>query len=109
MRISDWSSAVCSADLLDHFDPLKGIAHIQVSIDRPLTERLRDIRAELVEHVREHDACAILDQSPRLRRALTARSTGDDGDLVLQIRHYRAPSSIRSGRDRKSTRLNSSH
>src|SRR3546814_11969105 len=46
MRISDWSSDVCSSDLLANADPRRGVGHekvlTRITVDDAAIERVRD-------------------------------------------------------------------
>src|SRR3546814_3511862 len=99
MRISDWSSAVCSSDLhVADLDGDEGIAHLQVGESR-LPDAVAvaggeglDGGAELGAAVAQHTVAVAAVERPR---HLAERRT-------LQVH------AARDG-DRKSTRLNSSH
>src|SRR3546814_8552482 len=95
MRISDWSSDVCSSDLRLNllFEDLaqRGVtAGLEVVLVRP----------RLVEVQRRIDDVVL--RRRRADRAVALR-------VVRVTAHYFNPSSSSSTLDRKSTRLNSSH
>src|SRR3546814_5883306 len=113
MRISDWSSDVCSSDLiakggldLDQLadeDEKKHQAEVAEPF-KPLVERLTASLADKVKEVRvtgrlvDSPACVVVDEnelSPHLLR-------------MLQAAGQAAPE-VKPILDRKSTRLNSSH
>src|SRR3546814_8212285 len=101
MRISDWSSDVCSSDL---------VTHVEGSVDP-----LRD--AETVE---TELMLADLDSAVKQRDAAVKRARGNDKDardrlailepVIAALEAGRPARSVAlSEEDRKSTRLNSSH
>src|SRR3546814_5117921 len=114
MRISDWSSDVCSSDLGVLSPSEKGIMNISASQEAPIVlivdddEDVRIALSELMLSVGIEAACfgstAELLQSPHLDRAgclvLDVRMPGPSG---LDLQQHLAEA------DRKSTRLNSSH
>src|SRR3546814_5252217 len=101
MRISDWSSDVCSSDLLvlartALVDPRQALAPpLQADLpDHRLAHHLRRLRHLVVEGVEREEILAL-----GLRR-----------EEARQIAVGVVPLDQRAaGRDRKSTRLNSSH
>src|SRR3546814_6225457 len=127
MRISDWSSDVCSSDLVEHARDRKRITASPSRADgavRALRAVVNYLRAErdldLPDVARKINAANGWGKVARRRRALTGealpefvaavRGLGDDlppdltgtqRDLTLLL--------LCTGLDRKSTRLNSSH
>src|SRR3546814_10115261 len=103
MRISDWSSDVCSSDLLGSDDAGKGgKGQHQQQVKRGLTQPLgpanhdqRDLGKNPTEHIAP---------SPSPRRALSATSCGNPSQNL-----HRTTDTEPVKQDRKSTRLNSSH
>src|SRR3546814_3874265 len=100
MRISDWSSDVCSSDLFD--DP------VQLRQRAVATQR----RQQLATRAADGGEVADLDLRIRRQRQLHAGADGGieyrtdaAGETVHALRCGRQPGAI----DRKSTRLNSSH
>src|SRR3546814_5765356 len=101
MRISDWSSDVCSSDLGRHFDfasiPLPDgnalLIMLDVTDSRRMESALRE-RNEALEAADKVKTAFLSRMSYELRTPLT--SIGGFGEM------------LRAG-DRKSTRLNSSH
>src|SRR3546814_6655889 len=90
MRISDWSSDVCSSDLNDLL-----VGHrLRIEPDQPEGHFGRDLRR------RDADP-AILSAAARIRRGRRVQILTQD-----KTRGARVP---RAAGDRKSTRLNSSH
>src|SRR3546814_8296973 len=105
MRISDWSSDVCSSDLLDprdgvHYTPLTTVAGI----------------------LQKHTGVVPFDAPKPLRDAIAKGDFGSTADPVLKTQtvdfmtnldttggNSGSPVLDAKGRDRKSTRLNSSH
>src|SRR3546814_9322307 len=111
MRISDWSSDVCSSDLLDAVHdvaPLVGAAHLQAAVVAP---------AQLQEVVGLEDHVVELQEGQRML-ALQAQLHAVEGqhavdgevaaDVAQEIDVLQAVEPVRIV-DRKSTRLNSSH
>src|SRR3546814_2859505 len=108
MRISDWSSDVCSSDLHHHADELLVLVMmVEGEFDQPL-QRL-DRRQALGVELRlafAHQPVGVL-EGAQIEALLFAEIVIDHalagararGDLV----------DARAGQDRKSTRLNSSH
>src|SRR3546814_8472932 len=107
MRISDWSSDVCSSDLLpvgQHRDTVAdGVERVEVVCDEEdgKAERVAQLRDELVEAggADRVEAGGRLVEEQKLR--VEREGAGDAGALLHAARQL--------GRDRKSTRLNSSH
>src|SRR3546814_8280415 len=100
MRISDWSSDVCSSDLIE---PVLAHFHEDEQMDR-LAECLFHVLLRRLAH--EPYGLAALAQADRL--VLIAADVDDLLDArraVLEI----FPALGLDGQDRKSTRLNSSH
>src|SRR3546814_4860318 len=98
MRISDWSSDVCSSDLRQE----PGLGLLLHTPD----QYARDVRGEAIRHFRFAGLVgveAVLPGSP----AATAGVRSDD--TLLGIGAVRFKPADRQAKDRKSTRLNSSH
>src|SRR3546814_8460072 len=111
MRISDWSSDVCSSDLPDPRDDLGGVdvARKLVILAREAgnTLELSDVQTESLvpDALRDIDGAAFLANAealdaPTAERLAAARASG--GVLRYVAR-------FDTDGDRKSTRLNSSH
>src|SRR3546814_2930781 len=130
MRISDWSSDVCSSDLPERNCPLRRL-FMEAHLDRrrvdamprhPLIEPPCAVGAQIAgEGTAEGD-----DLFDRLRQALCdlarvkpAKAPADDGDGTMPLGKQRSalhhpldqagPQSPVPSQDRKSTRLNSRH
>src|SRR3546814_7618655 len=110
MRISDWSSDVCSSDLLPHaHDPDLGTSFLAAD---------RDAAADVVRRLsgtdRQATVLAVVDDLDLLQgrrspvRQLLAGQFGPIAGIVLSPTDERLPAMV-SAEDRKSTRLNSSH
>src|SRR3546814_3065132 len=103
MRISDWSSAVCSSDLR-----VAGEDVLQASAALEVPEPHRAVVAG------RNRVAAAVDQRHGVHRALVVVEHLD-GLLVLQVPQDKAvveaggDGAVALWRDRKSTRLNSSH
>src|SRR3546814_5045267 len=100
MRISDWSSDVCSSDLLDRVER-QGVAHHfrKRTQDRPVVARVAR---------REHRALAALDTAFEIDPG--ARFLGIARARQHHVGMMRAAIAMMADEeDRKSTRLNSSH
>src|SRR3546814_10433221 len=101
MRISDWSSDVCSSDLvcvLQRSGFLANIGALAADIGSGEEHGLDQVEIPLFQHpLHEHgtDHTAPTDQTYTFHRNYTYRKSG--------------PRRLRRARDRKSTRLNSSH
>ena len=76
--------------------PLRFIGDVERHVAGRLAEGRRDLRAELVAHVAEHDARALGDEEARLRLALSASGARDQGHLAFQPPSH----STRSSRSR---------
>src|SRR3546814_9235969 len=105
MRISDWSSDVCSSDLNDPFSAIEGLGELQV-----IGGKLRI----------EAPALGILAQLPRIdlrlrvddervRIGMRAWMQTDAAPVEARVAFRRQDGNGRGYLDRKSTRLNSSH
>src|SRR3546814_4048077 len=102
MRMSDWSSDVCSSDLLDH------------DIDENLEQRAyviaRQVRAALAFL---HEQSQLLERQLGRVRMYRRYRTGMTAVDVAQIEERRPVAQLLEqdaiGPDRKSTRLNSRH
>src|SRR3546814_4474126 len=111
MRISDWSSDVCSSDLVGGSIPLGGRQANRGNVERAQAERLAaeaELAVARVERKREIDRLVA-------QRAALVTEIGRIDREVLPIAE-RAVVLVRDGfnrggtaLDRKSTRLNSSH
>src|SRR3546814_4333485 len=99
MRISDWSSDVCSSDLVD-----QPASHPAAVLDEPQAQvlgrtGLEDLDAAVIKVAPAHHALAdVLERKQRLVQHRTAAFTAQ-AQLAGQVLEP----------DRKSTRLNSSH
>src|SRR3546814_1276325 len=100
MRISDWSSDVCSSDLLARNDVLDAIEDVHYLEARQDTLQWQRDQAD----VRGGAEQALLD-AQRATFALDAKARREDLDAL----ELRAPNDGVLMLDRKSTRLNSSH
>src|SRR3546814_10519987 len=111
MRISDWSSDVCSSDLSDGNRPSQ-IAKCRTQFLRYLTELLKPLRRlVLFDHERRTISLPCPDRD---HTKDGGPSTGPfDCQLRLAMGEHRAQPFLvpkfRQQADRKSTRLNSSH
>src|SRR3546814_4384625 len=112
MRISDWSSDVCSSDLIDAWldDRFTLISHA-LQLDE-----LRDVsrRDKIRALIRPSEAgrlvnqiAAIADMPERLPAVQRSRDPRDD--FLLGLCEAGRADWLVTGEDRKSTRLNSSH
>src|SRR3546814_4709843 len=112
MRISDWSSDVCSSDLVAH-TPV-ALAYAIVSADGTADlyvapDKLTDaVRQHLGNAVRLHDRTAF---APALAGFAGKRIAADPDNAVAAIFDAldAGGATVLPSRDRKSTRLNSSH
>src|SRR3546814_9783276 len=101
MRISDWSSDVCSSDLAEQRDAGRGL--------RPLVHADRVTAHDMPKLVREYalhlvGAVGRLDQPAVDIDVLAASHEGVDAAVAEQMDAH-----LPRTQDRKSTRLNSSH
>src|SRR3546814_3959080 len=106
MRISDWSSDVCSSDLLDHVALGDGDLELGRLADLDVVEAqvARGVRIHALD-VRGVLAAAVDDDHLRGDRGAVVAlvpGRGRDADAGTVVEHERRV-------DRKSTRLNSSH
>src|SRR3546814_10893155 len=105
MRISDWSSDVCSSDL---FDQAEQGAHMLSKQARHPAHRLTPAHADDVRRLEQHDVRRIFGQASReAEHQLTPTpcqrpKRGGAVEPADRIAHH-------VEQDRKSTRLNSSH
>src|SRR3546814_2871684 len=120
MRISDWSSDVCSSDLADKFVPFGSacrrclVVLVVIHGEEPLSVALRDLK--FLSHLLVH-ALKDEDRSSRVdHRACAARIVGARlaaiglADVMRETdRGARLLRDTHPFLDRKSTRLNSSH
>src|SRR3546814_9275764 len=104
MRISDWSSDVCSSDLLGLVRYVAGLHDRLAAIGFDL---FGDRLACLGLAAGNHQFRAMLRQTQRNGAADAAAGAGDDSHLALQIEQIVHPGFL-VFLDRKSTRLNSS-
>src|SRR3546814_3495104 len=102
MRISDWSSDVCSSDLVQR--RARGLRQ-KLDADR---FRNRQAPHAIMDHVSLF-AIAVNEENAAGGRIVTAPTNGAAGVVPAVLRYYRDfwPGADRA--DRKSTRLNSSH
>src|SRR3546814_10357975 len=110
MRISDWSSDVCSSDLLDK----KSLSSVLRSVDAAqLAIALKGADKDMVDMclatMSQRAAETIRDEMGEM--TMVKRADVDDAQKsVMQIvRQMAAAGEIMIAGDRKSTRLNSSH
>src|SRR3546814_4027806 len=107
MRISDWSSDVCSSDLLQHLGPLRGhLQHFFVGDSIQLAGLGNDTRIGGVDAIDigiDVTALGLQRGGQRHRRSVGA-ATAEGGDAAGRIDALEA-----GDPDRKSTRLNSGH
>src|SRR3546814_10393340 len=124
MRISDWSSDVCSSDLAGHFtasdarfakkhrELAEQLVHVKtdiVMLERQLANSERRITPELIERFAQLMREKLRSDDPALRRFYVKAIVGrvEVGDH--QIRISGSSKELEHAVDRKSTRLNSSH
>src|SRR3546814_1753943 len=104
MRISDWSSDVCSSDLdalcAIRYPSALGESELSVSIGLITVGQKRDWSKHITD---AGDAC----QAAK-RRGLNQIASGNVGKVEGGAAH-RDAATVLNFRDRKSTRLNSSH
>src|SRR3546814_3060065 len=93
MRISDWSSDVCSSDLIEQLTLDRGAAHLK--------DELAVRYAELV-----YNGFWFAPEREMLQAAIDHSQEKVAGTVRLKL--YKGSVNV-IGRDRKSTRLNSSH
>src|SRR3546814_5785275 len=102
MRISDWSSDVCSSDLAN--DPSSQIP--TVTVMQPGSNTIvRDISATGTIAARREMPVGVAGEGGRVTRVLVDAGTWVKAGQVLAT----VDRSVQSETDRKSTRLNSSH
>src|SRR5699024_1867038 len=65
--------------------PLIGFGHIEVHVDRVLTEFGRDCRALLIEDIADHHLAAVLDDRTGECLSESAGTTGDEDYLVFKL------------------------
>src|SRR3546814_3528938 len=117
MRISDWSSDVCSSDLPQVGGIVAIMPHNQRAAVSPGDEAVVapavDLQLVVVESVDQIAGDDAVRQRIALRRAERERRVGERRDPLLVDRYSRCSTTCRCGtspsQDRKSTRLNSSH
>src|SRR3546814_4430282 len=106
MRISDWSSDVCSSDLIGH----PGVETFAVMIDCPVPSRMagkfgQQTSMRLIGHLSLDSRDA--DHAEKFYFEVAVEGLTECGNsAVEEVVIKRA---LRSKQDRKSTRLNSSH
>src|SRR3546814_8538306 len=112
MRISDWSSEVCSSDLLDLQETLN-LAYVFISHDLKVVRQVsHEVAVMYLGRVVEHGDAEMLFRDPRhpytraLLAAIPVVGRRPPADNLLQ---GDPPNPIDPPTDRKSTRLNSSH
>src|SRR3546814_8632700 len=117
MRISDWSSDVCSSDL-GSLRQILGNATLSAVLSQERTEILRDLRESVDEETRRF-GIALVDV--RIRRADLPDETRESVYNRMRSEREREAAEFRAqgfeqaqritaaAEDRKSTRLNSSH
>src|SRR3546814_4314637 len=116
MRISDWSSDVCSSDLAgrpDHPGEAEAVGRKRgrMNIDMPAGDRA------VVQHPHSRNVAVDKAQLDLLaRHDIVAEAGFAGGHQSLEVerpgaagRNATKEPPVRAGRDRKSTRLNSSH
>src|SRR3546814_1740172 len=110
MRISDWSSDVCSSDLVigGRFDDAGSRTKVISSQGRLILQGVEITRSELAT-LFTRDSLPGLSGAETIRETLTV----DQGEASPGAAEYIAllplPATPTAGADRKSTRLNSSH
>src|SRR3546814_10116231 len=108
MRISDWSSDVCSSDLLAAIAEIVAHDHLHIGAARRHPDVVERKRAGLQLAPRNQGAVGIhLDGTRRFQHAGNERLWKGDQERVL-VECTRNADTAEQG-DRKSTRLNSSH
>src|SRR3546814_3979494 len=104
MRISDWSSDVCSSDLASDGSDMGGVTPLELARHFPTTE-LADIGDELAD--------GLFGQDPAASQPLALFDALRTDFSLARLRHYTGTAPEHFQRyillDRKSTRLNSSH
>src|SRR3546814_10175238 len=103
MRISDWSSDVCSSDLLSALNPQMITVFMQLVRTKPED---RDEKALKAATERAAKLWGILDKH-LAKRPYVAGDRLTMGDIPLGVLVFRWFTLVKE--DRKSTRLNSSH
>src|SRR3546814_3068051 len=110
MRISDWSSDVCSSDLRVKFEEIKKALEKRMSKNQGLQRLRRNIR---FTETREGLRIELVDEADFSMFALaTDKLLPQARDLIAEVAGViqTMPNDvIVRGQDRKSTRLNSSH
>src|SRR3546814_2784667 len=101
MRISDWSSDVCSSDLQTFEHPQVQHRQMKLEMEHPLAGRV-----ELVANPIRYENNPIQYHNPP---PLLGQHTDEILSDLLGIGEEQLKSMRESGIDRKSTRLNSSH
>src|SRR3546814_3511533 len=97
MRISDWSSDVCSSDLAGH----------RTDVGAAMTADLRFVTHTAERHAHELAIDCIRDRAPE--RSLADAGRADEAqDRPLQLFHPRLHRQVFDA-DRQSTRLNANH
>src|SRR3546814_1798636 len=104
MRISDWSSDVCSSDLLT----------IAITSDTlPLTEVQNLVNTRIALKISQVDGVGLVTlsggQRPAMRVQVDTQALASHGITIGAVRSAISSANANSAKDRKSTRLNSSH
>src|SRR3546814_10844553 len=108
MRISDWSSDVCSSDLVDRFDvSFNGEFEYDEDVDDVMPREFRNEfeQADDVAIVLRHDGAILRNSGVAWPNALTGQPVWSDSRVAAHVRGIVEE----LWGDRKSTRLNSSH
>src|SRR3546814_1277994 len=115
MRISDWSSDVCSSDLAAHsgVNIESGVNAVSEAARKIIAlEALSDPDSGITVNagmVQGGSAFNIVAPSALLEAEVRYRNSSDRAGLLSAIRETASRSFIKGTVDRKSTRLNSSH
>src|SRR3546814_3205649 len=107
MRMSDWSAAVCSSDLLVGDTP--AMRQLFRAIGRLAQAPLSVLVTGETGTGKELVARALHRESPRARRPFVALNTAAIPAELLESELFGHEAGAVTGADRKSTRLNSSH
>src|SRR3546814_1037650 len=109
MRISDWSSDVCSSDLHDLRAPLRTIEGFSRLLSERYADKVDDTGRDYLARVRKaagrmDDLIGALLKMSRVSRSPLTLEPLDLGQIAHDV-----VAELRVAQDRKSTRLNSSH